>query len=128
MSTTPGTRDVLVVDDDPAIRELLQTFLEEEQFHVETASDGAQALQALANGPSSRVILLDLLMPGIDGRQVYRELERQPRLRDHHRLVIMTALRNVQPDDFPLAAAVLPKPFYIEDLLHLVDRLSQQVA
>jgi two-component system response regulator MprA len=128
MNTTCGTRDVLVVDDDPAIRDLLQTFLEEEHFHVETASDGAQALQSLASGPPGRIILLDLLMPGIDGRQVYRELEQQPRLRDQHQLVIVTALRNVKPGDFSLAAAVLPKPFYIEDLLQLVERLSQQVV
>ena len=64
---------VLVVDDEPAIVELLHDFLEAEGFRVETARDGREALAALSRGPVA-CILLDVMMPGLSGFDVCRQI------------------------------------------------------
>ncbi|MBC1499485.1 response regulator transcription factor [Listeria weihenstephanensis] len=64
---------ILVVDDEDRIRRLLKMYLERENYKIEEASDGDQALQ-LAIDNSYDVILLDLMMPGKDGIEVCREL------------------------------------------------------
>lgn len=120
----PGDpRLVLVVDDDDGIRAVLRELLQEEHYGVETAENGAEALTSLRTGALSRVILLDLTMPVVDGRAVYRQLADDPVLFDHHHLIICSS----QPAtgvEFPLAAAILHKPFDIEHVLAAVARLS----
>ncbi|WP_088809622.1 MULTISPECIES: response regulator transcription factor [Listeria] len=64
---------VLVVDDEDRIRRLLKMYLERENFRIEEASDGDQALHMALNN-NYEVILLDLMMPGKDGIEVCREL------------------------------------------------------
>ena len=70
--TMPSTK-VLVVDDEPRIREVLQYALEREGFQVSTASDGGAALAKVAEGGVDLVVL-DVLMPELDGLQVCRRL------------------------------------------------------
>jgi CheY-like chemotaxis protein len=60
------TRRVLVVNDDQRLAESVQTLLDAEGYEVRTAPDGEAALQALAHWPAD-VVLLDLIMPGMDG-------------------------------------------------------------
>lgn len=117
-------RHVLVVDDDDAIRALLQISLEAEGYMVTCLSNGADALVDLWDGPCGRLILLDLLMPGIDGRAVYQALAGDPVLMDDHRLVMMSASVNFHTDDFPLASALLRKPFELAELLSIVGQLA----
>jgi len=64
---------VLVVDDDPHIRELVRVFLEREGFAVLEAGDGGDAFDTL-DGQSVQLVVLDLMMPGMDGTQFCREL------------------------------------------------------
>ena len=64
---------VLVVDDEPAIVELLRDFLEAERFQVETARDGHEALAALARGPAD-CVLLDVMMPDLSGFDLCRRI------------------------------------------------------
>ncbi|EPE0982880.1 response regulator transcription factor [Listeria innocua] len=64
---------VLVVDDEDRIRRLLKMYLERENYRIEEASDGDQALNMALNN-NYEVILLDLMMPGKDGIEVCREL------------------------------------------------------
>lgn len=64
---------VLVVDDEDRIRRLLKMYLERENFRIEEASDGDEALHMALNN-NYEVILLDLMMPGKDGIEVCREL------------------------------------------------------
>ena len=67
------TWDVLVVDDDPDLSFTLQALLEDEGYRVTTAIDGAEALSLLRNAEAPpRLIVLDLLMPGMDGWQFLR--------------------------------------------------------
>lgn len=69
----PGQGHVLVVDDDPIVREVLQRYLLREGFQVTAAADGAAALDAVhASGPD--LVLLDLMLPRIDGLEVFRRL------------------------------------------------------
>ena len=71
----PGTR-ILVVDDEPSIASLLADILESAGFQVDTESNGKAALERLDSAPYDLVIC-DLRMPGLDGRHVYREVERR---------------------------------------------------
>jgi len=69
---------VLVVDDDAAIRELVRLNLELEGHDVELASDGAEALAAVADGLRPDLVVLDLMMPKVDGWEVLRQLKADP--------------------------------------------------
>src|SRR4051794_9392013 len=65
----PLTKRILVVEDDPDLRELLKQTLAGEGFDVETTSDGFMALNTLRTGPLPHLILLDVKMPKMDGWQ-----------------------------------------------------------
>lgn len=65
--------DVLVVDDEPQVREIVATYLERDGFRVRTAANGAEALAELAIRRADLVIL-DLMLPGIDGLAVLKKL------------------------------------------------------
>lgn len=64
---------ILIADDEPEIRNLLRTYLEREQYHVDTAANGAEALQLFANH-TYQLIVLDLMMPAVDGIEVCRRI------------------------------------------------------
>jgi DNA-binding NtrC family response regulator len=68
------TKTVLVVDDDPTQRRLIQGVLEREDFAVATAEDGNAAMTYLLSGQPADVVLLDLQMPGMDGHQTLAEM------------------------------------------------------
>ena len=68
------TKTVLVVDDDPTQRRLIQGVLEREDFAVAQAEDGGAAMDYLTSGKSADVVLLDLQMPGMDGHQTLAEM------------------------------------------------------
>jgi DNA-binding response OmpR family regulator len=79
----PEASTVLIVDDDPIIRHLLQTTLQDEGIQVLTASDGESALQ-LARQHHPALVVLDMVLPGMNGLEVCRTLraESDPRLYD----------------------------------------------
>src|ERR1700741_3604955 len=64
---------ILVVDDEPAVRRALERALRLENYEVELAADGEEALDRLAAKPADAVVL-DVMMPGIDGLEVCRRL------------------------------------------------------
>ena len=79
------TKTVLVVDDDPTQRRLIQAVLEREGFHVDQAESGDQAMERLIAGACPDVVLLDLVMPGASGIDTLKEL----RARGHGQPVIV---------------------------------------
>ena len=68
--------DILVVDDERAVRDSLRRALELEGYGVELAEDGDQALRRLEVEPQPDAVILDVLMPGADGLEVCRRLRR----------------------------------------------------
>ena len=92
MSHDGGDRHiVLVVDDDQAVRDALRELLETEGYAVEEAADGRSALQRLQAGLRPSVILLDLMMPVMDGWDFRQAQLADPNLRDLPVLIITAA-------------------------------------
>ena len=117
---------VLVVDDDPDTRALVRMILAIEGYAVAEAPDGAAALD-LARRQRADLILLDLWMPGLDGRAFARAYHRLPGPRSP--LVVMTAaVDQLRDTPAPGAAAYLAKPFDVEQLLRVVGRHCPPVA
>ena len=85
------TARILVVDDNDALRENLIEALELEGYQVAAAADGAKALARLGEDPSFGVVLLDLMMPGMDGREILQRIRQDPRL-GGVRVVLTTGL------------------------------------
>ncbi len=82
---------VLLVEDEPAVRELVQRTLESDGWRVQTASNGREALAALEADDPPTAILLDLMMPEMDGFEFLTELDRDDRFRDVP-VVVITAM------------------------------------
>ncbi len=88
--TDDGRKDkILVVDDDPDALNIVKTFLEAEGYQVVLARDGTEALAAVQN-EHPRLVLLDVMMPGMDGWEVARTVKTHPEL-DDVRVVMLTA-------------------------------------
>ena len=118
---------VLIVDDDEEIRALLQDMLVEEGYQVDTARDGQEALDRLQR-EGGWVILLDIMMPNVDGREVIRRLEDNHSLRDRNKVALMSAGGRLAQERLHLTSdivqALLPKPFDLDDVLAVVSRLA----
>lgn len=110
------TPTILIVDDDPAIRQMLVEMLKLEGYQTETATNGREALEMLAtSGP--RVILLDLLMPVVDGRGVMQALNADPGERAKHKVILVSALPNLEQAHDLNADGKLAKPFQFDQLM-----------
>ena len=114
MSTPPGR--ILVVDDNDALRENLAEALQLEGYDVDVAPSGDVALARLEADPSIAVVLLDLMMPGMDGRQVLGRIRADPRLASL-RVVMTTGLTGPHARAGVPADAFLTKPFGVRELL-----------
>ena len=111
----------LVVDDDPDVRVMLETYLELEGFDVLTASNGLDALQRLRDVRPS-VILLDLMMPVMDGVEFRRQQQGQPVLRDIP-VVCLSARHDAQQTASRLGVTdCLAKPLDLQALISVVRR------
>ena len=111
---------VLVADDDPAIRQLVTTIMKRERLIVDSAADGIEAIELLKRNEYS-VILLDLMMPRLDGFGVVEYLKEHPGLFKPVVLVISAyADQKFKQVDANMVAGVLRKPFEVADLGSLV--------
>jgi CheY-like chemotaxis protein len=115
---------VLIVDDDREIRGAMVDVLAEEGYRVLQARDGRECLRIIAATSCRLVVLLDLMMPGMDGEEVCKRLAANPALRRDHALAVVSARSNLQQVRCPGVDAMLAKPFEVEDLLQLVARLA----
>ena len=120
-------RVVLVVDDEAITREVVQAMLELDHVDVHAVGDGESALAA-ARAVQPDVVLLDVMMPGMDGFEVCRQLTA---MADAPRVVMLTACSD---DDARRtaeeagAAGYLVKPFSAVDLFRVVDEGSPRGA
>ncbi|MFZ0040741.1 MAG: response regulator [Solirubrobacteraceae bacterium] len=120
------TRGVLVVDDDPFIRKLVATTLEDvSRFDLYEAADGIEALE-VAERERPTIIFLDVDMPRLDGIDACRRMRANPAT-SQATIVILTAAHGDRIESQAEAAGAdlfLTKPFSPLDLLRLVDRLG----
>ena len=116
---------VLVVDDDRAIRELLRFALECEGYQVTVFRDGWEILHFLRSSSTAdenpSVILMDVMMPRVDGWEVCRRLAAEPKLLGRNTVILMSAALTPDQRLPPPAIAVLPKPFNLEQLYTLLE-------
>jgi CheY-like chemotaxis protein len=122
-SDTP-TPVVLVVDDDATIRRLLQITLETEGFTVTTAGDGVEGLRMAQEQPRPDLVLLDIMMPGMDGLQVCHTLKNDPATKD---IPVVLLSAKAQSHDIELGLRVGADDYITKppDLLDLVARVRQ---
>jgi two-component system response regulator MprA len=119
---------ILVVDDERAVREALRRALELEGYEIELADDGRQALERLGgeNGEEPDAVILDVLMPGMDGLEVCRTLRGQG---SRLPILMLTARTQVEDRVEGLDAGAddyLTKPFALEELLARVRALLRR--
>jgi CheY-like chemotaxis protein len=121
MSDGAKAETVFVVDDDREVRESLRTLLQLDGYKVKTARDGQHALEQLRDGLRPCIILLDLMMPGMDGRHFRAEQLRDPELA-HIPVLIFSRHHDPQENAASLGpAAHLRKPAYIDTVLQLIE-------
>ena len=112
--------NVLVVDDQEAIRDTLQVALDDEGFTVECAANGREALDILERWKPC-VILLDLMMPVMDGWAFCAE---QQRTGDRTPIVLLSAAGRLDEQALALfAAAIIPKPFDIDRVISTIQQV-----
>jgi two-component system, OmpR family, response regulator MprA len=118
--SVPG--DVLVVDDDPDMLEATLLVLEEAGYETRSARNGEQALAAVA-ARMPALVLLDMLMPVMDGWRCAREL--RARYGRRVPIVVLTAAEHVRSRGEEIEADdVLPKPFGVAELLQVIARYT----
>lgn len=112
---------VLVVEDDASIREVVAEVLTDEGYRVHSVQDGRAALRELEGGLSPRLVLLDLMMPVMDGWAFLTELERRGLPRPPT-AVVSASSRDRRHPALRGIVAWLQKPVTIHELLALVGR------
>ena len=119
-----STRSVLIVDDDPFIRKLIATTLEDvASFEMRQAADGVEAVESTTEHPPT-IIFLDVHMPRLDGISALHRLRAIPD--DHATIVMLTAAGYEREREAREAGAdlFLTKPFSPLDLLRIVDEIG----
>jgi two-component system response regulator MprA len=119
-----SSRTVLVVDDDPGIRESVTEVLSSEGYRVLEAADGAEALLHLDRVEGRCVVLLDLAMPRMNGLELLTQLSSRSGT-ERFPVVVMSANAHPGELEFPQVVALLRKPFELEDLLRWVEVCSR---
>lgn len=117
----PGdVRSVLVVDDDEDVRDSVATILRDEGYHVETAANGKEALEKLERIPPPGAVLLDLMMPVMNGWSTLEALRKRGPAPP---VVVVSAAVRPPP---PGIAAYLRKPIDVDVLLRKLDDVMKQ--
>lgn len=112
---------ILLVEDDYAIRQTIAELLEEEGYRVRSAANGAEALELIDASGAPSLVLLDLMMPVMNGWEFRRAMQADPRLAAVP-VIVLSASRGFEPRA-PLAAdAFIAKPFEADRLLEAVSR------
>jgi CheY-like chemotaxis protein len=116
-----ASKVVLVVEDDPDIREVLEEMLDAGGHRVLTASNGREALAVLDRLSTPCLVLLDLMMPVMSGFAFLEELTQRP---DRERVNVLLISANAQVEQLARGKSVVGfvrKPFDLDDVLALVD-------
>ena len=117
-------RRILLVEDDPSVREALRALLVRVGFQVVAASDGVDAWEHLGRGPRFAAILVDLCTPRMTGNDLVARVRRTPRLSE----VPIIAMSGARGPDVPAAQAFLEKPFSREQLVSALDSVGARAG
>lgn len=113
---TATASHILIVDDDPTIRSVLEALLEDEGFALTTASNGREALRSVHEDPPS-LILMDLMMPVMSGVDAVRELKTDPRTADIPVIAMSAGFILRESIEDLLADSIIAKPFDLDALV-----------
>ncbi len=113
---------ILVVDDELSILEFLKDALEGEGYHVETANNGVEGLACVDKAPVD-VVLCDVMMPIMDGREMCRILQKDPRY-ELLPIILMSAVVTLGSDYICRTTAFIKKPFDLSYLIETIDDLT----
>jgi CheY-like chemotaxis protein len=126
MTAEDCARTVLVVEDDGDIRDELADVLEDSHYRTIRAQNGEVALQKLRGGPRPCLILLDLMMPVMDGRQFLAEQQKDAALKEIP-VVVLSAHLDAAPTAVQVkAAGFLKKPIDLPELLRTIERFCRK--
>lgn len=117
---------VVLAEDDGDLRETVAELLEHEGYRVVACPNGFTALRAFFNEPHVDVLLLDWVLPDIEGRDLIRLLHAQRELADLP--VVLTTGVNLELPSFEGAVCLLRKPFAREEMLRLLNALTRRPA
>lgn len=130
--TLPGVAEthpaLLLVEDEPEIRETLSALFEEAGYPILDASNGEEALHILRDSQERLIILLDNFMPVLDGEGVLRAILHDRKLRRRHAIILVSAMPHLsrrlslQRLLHSLSIETITKPFNITDLEQAVER------
>jgi CheY-like chemotaxis protein len=109
---------VLIVDDEADLREILRDAFQDEGFDVEVACDGVEAMQRLSREPRPGAVILDIVMPVMDGLQVWRAMQRDPQLAG-----VPVIVTTSDPSRAPRNVPIVRKPLDLYALIHRVKAL-----
>jgi CheY-like chemotaxis protein len=113
-----ATRPILIVEDDLDIRDALQEILEDEGYEACAAANGAEAFELLNRVQKPGLVLLDLMMPVMDGYQFLEIFRAKPQFADIPVVVVTAGILVV-----PGIAGFIKKPFDTDQLLRMVNKL-----
>ena len=117
---------ILIVDDDEDIREVLEVVLQAEDHRVEVAADGLEALDRLRQGGVPSLILLDLMVPRLDGEGLLKAMSRDPRLA-HIPVCIITGHQEAREQAARLGAiGCLVKPIELDQLSAVISGVAAE--
>jgi CheY-like chemotaxis protein len=115
---------ILIIDDEPTIATVLKELLSDEGYEIIVASNGLTGLQILEQKPLPEIILMDLLMPGMGGREMVSAIRAKPDLAKIPIILLTGALPSL--DDFPPKGSyqdMINKPFEIEEVIFKINSL-----
>ena len=110
-------RHLLIVEDEADLRASLQEYFEDQGYRVATATNGQEALDALAGDELPCLVILDLLMPVMSGREVYDRMQQDARL-----AAVPVIVSTSDPSRAPAGVTTLRKPIDLRRLLAAVQQ------
>jgi CheY-like chemotaxis protein len=113
---------IMLVDDDDDIREIIALILQEEGYRPLTAADGLEAIELLERGEHPKVILLDMMMPGLDGADFLRVVKSRPSFRDIPVVVMSGDTAARRKAESLGAAGCVAKPVELDTLLDVTHQ------
>ncbi len=120
-----GSNTVLCIEDEPGVVELIRLILERRGLQVVGAGSGPEGLEAIRN-LHPRLVLLDLMLPGMDGWEVYRRMKADATMKNIPVIVVTAKAANIDEMLARYIAKVddyVKKPFALQELVEKVDRV-----